>query len=98
MLTKEKIIDNKTWVEDNHLVTQFIKSLEKIRGSLQTIIDETIVVDEQTFDNITVVAKLEWQYCATDLHKRPKMHHIVNVLSTLGEKWQPKLSRSRSWS
>ncbi|CAJ2675998.1 unnamed protein product [Trifolium pratense] len=88
IITGRKALDDTQPEENIHLVTWFRRMLLN-KSSFQTIIDQTIEVDEETYASINTVAELAGHCSAREPHQRPDMSHAVNVLSSLVEVWKP---------
>jgi hypothetical protein len=88
IITGRKALDDSQPEENVHLVTWFRRMLLN-KGSFQTIIDQTVEVDEESYASINTVAELAGHCSAREPHQRPDMSHVVNVLSSLVEVWKP---------
>lgn len=88
IITGRKALDDSQPEENFHLVTWF-RRMQLNKDSFRTIIDPTIVVDEETYVSINIVAELAGHCSAREPYQRPDMSHVVNVLSPLIEKWNP---------
>ncbi|KAI4357481.1 hypothetical protein L6164_001429 [Bauhinia variegata] len=87
MISGRKALDNSQSEENVHLVSWFRRVL--INKDIQNAIDPTIVLDEETYSSICVVAELAGHCCTREPHNRPDMSHAVNVLLPLVEVWKP---------
>ncbi|MFS8018540.1 putative protein kinase RLK-Pelle-LRR-IX family [Helianthus anomalus] len=61
----------------------------KDKGTFRKAIDPTLNHDEEALAGVSRVAELAGYCCAYEPHRRPDMSHVVNVLSSLSERWNP---------
>ncbi|KAD3337046.1 hypothetical protein E3N88_32566 [Mikania micrantha] len=89
MLTGRKAMDNTKPEDEKHLVTWFHKDLT-LKEDLMKVIDPTLDTNEEkTVENIYKVGLLAAQCTKRDRHQRPDMGHVVFVLGSLVEQWEP---------
>ncbi|KAK1552217.1 hypothetical protein Q3G72_012554 [Acer saccharum] len=59
------------------------------KNTFSLSIDEAIEVDEGKLDSISTVVELAMHCCVREPYQKPEMAHVVNVLSSLADKWAP---------
>ncbi|KAK0572957.1 hypothetical protein LWI29_000976 [Acer saccharum] len=62
---------------------------ESDKNTFSLSIDEAIEVDEGKLDSISTVVELAMHCCVREPYQKPEMAHVVNVLSSLADKWAP---------
>ncbi|KAF9597436.1 hypothetical protein IFM89_018882 [Coptis chinensis] len=75
--------------EDRRNLASWFWQINSSKERLMAAVDKALHVNEETLDNISIVAELARHCTASDPSQRPEMGHAVNVLSQLGEKWKP---------
>lgn len=88
LLTGLTALDESRPEESRYLAEWFWRiksSKEKLNGAL----DNSVEVNEETLETISIVADLAGLCTAREPHHRPDMGHVVNVLTPLVEKWKP---------
>ncbi|WOL04519.1 receptor protein kinase TMK1-like [Canna indica] len=88
LVTGLKALDETRPDESRYLASYFIQ-MKSSKEKLRSIIDPSLVVTDETFDSICIIAELAGHCVARDSHQRPDMSHAVNVLAPLVEKWKP---------
>lgn len=88
LLTGLKALDEDRPDESRYLAFWFGK-MKNTREKLESIVDPSLAVTEETLESICVMAELAGHCTARDPHQRPDMGHAVNVLAPLVEKWSP---------
>ncbi|RRT50653.1 hypothetical protein B296_00040878 [Ensete ventricosum] len=88
LLTGLKALDESRPDESRYLAFWFGK-MKNTREKLESIMDSSLAVTEETLESICVMAELAGHCTARDPHQRPDMGHAVNVLAPLVEKWSP---------
>ncbi|XP_042505611.1 receptor protein kinase TMK1-like [Macadamia integrifolia] len=88
LITGRKALDETQSEDSIYLVTWFRRMLIN-KDTFQKAIDPTIDLCEETLARINTVVELAEHCCASELHQRPDMRHVVNVLSSLAEVWKP---------
>ncbi|XP_078434042.1 receptor-like kinase TMK4 [Wolffia australiana] len=74
--------------ESQHLAAWFV-ALGPSKDKLRAAVDPAMVLTEDAFESVSVVAELA-RHCATrDPRQRPDMGHAVNVLGPLVDRWRP---------
>ncbi|XP_010485099.1 PREDICTED: receptor-like kinase TMK2 [Camelina sativa] len=86
LLTGQKSIDEAR--SDTHIAIWFRKMVFE-KDSLAKVIDDIIEVDEETRRSIQEVAELACHCCTKEPEQRPEMTHVVSVLASLAEHWEP---------
>lgn len=74
---------------DKKYIAQWFLPIKSSKEMLKAIIDPAIEVDEETFENVCIIAELAGHCTSSNEFQRPEMAHIVSVLSPLVEKWKP---------
>ncbi|KAK6931703.1 Protein kinase domain [Dillenia turbinata] len=87
LITGRKALDDSQPEESVHLVTWFRRMI--MNDTFKKAIDTSIDHNEETIASIKTVAELAGHCCAREPYQRPDMSHIVNVLSSLVDKWKP---------
>ncbi|XP_065027281.1 receptor protein kinase TMK1-like [Musa acuminata AAA Group] len=88
LLTGLKALDEDRPDESRYLAFWFGR-MKNTREKLESIVDPSLAVTEETLESICVMAELAGHCTARDPHQRPDMGHAVNVLAPLVEKWSP---------
>ncbi|XP_020215182.1 receptor protein kinase TMK1 [Cajanus cajan] len=88
LLTGLMALDESRPEESRYLVEWFWQ-IKSCKEALKAAIDPTLEVSEETFESISIVAELAGHCTSREASHRPDMSHVVNVLSTLVEKWRP---------
>ncbi|KAG1334195.1 putative Receptor protein kinase TMK1 [Cocos nucifera] len=88
LITGRKAIDTTQSEESRHLATWF-RRMHLNKDAFQKAIDPNIILDEETFKSIKIVADLACHCTMREPHQRPDMAYAVNVLSSLAEIWKP---------
>eukprot|EP00250_Pteridium_aquilinum_P015452 c22586_g1_i1 orf=435-3374(-) len=88
LITGRKALDETQPEESVHLVAWFRRMSSK-KDDFRSAIDPTLVVTDESFQSILVVAELAGHCTSREAWHRPDMSHAVNVLSPLVEKWKP---------
>ncbi|XP_010474163.1 PREDICTED: receptor-like kinase TMK2 [Camelina sativa] len=86
LLTGQNAIDEAR--SDTHIATWFRKMVFE-KDSLAKAIDNIIEVDEETRRSIQEVAELACHCCSMEPEERPEMSHVVSVLASVVEQWEP---------
>ncbi|KAK7244809.1 hypothetical protein RIF29_39636 [Crotalaria pallida] len=94
LLTGLMALDDDRPEEKQYLAAWFwqIKSdKEKLMSAIDPALDikETLDINEETFETVSVIAELAGHCTAREPSQRPDMGHAVNVLAPLVEKWKP---------
>ncbi|CAK9157382.1 unnamed protein product [Ilex paraguariensis] len=88
IITGRKALDETVPDERAQLVTWFRKVLVN-KDNIRKAIDQSLDLDEETFNSICRVAELAGHCTAREPFQRPDMGHAVNILSPLVEQWKP---------
>ncbi|URE37089.1 receptor protein kinase [Musa troglodytarum] len=88
LITGLKALDEDRPEESRYLASWFCQ-MKNDKDKLKSIIDPSLVVTDETFESIGVIAELAGHCAAREPHQRPDMGHAVNVLSPLVDKWKP---------
>ncbi|KAG0556543.1 hypothetical protein KC19_11G061400 [Ceratodon purpureus] len=88
LMTGRRALDETQEEENMHLVTWFSRMNTDEEGFKLTI-DPAILVDDETFRSLRVVAELAGHCTAREPYQRPDMGHVVTVLGPLVDKWKP---------
>lgn len=89
MITGRKALDETQPEDSVHLVTWF-RRMYFNKDTFQKAIDPTLdILDPETHASMETVAELAGHCCAREPNQRPEMGHVVNVLSSLTDKWRP---------
>ncbi|KAK2635524.1 hypothetical protein Ddye_030316 [Dipteronia dyeriana] len=88
LITGRKAIDQSQDEESVSIVNWFRK-IRSDKKAFSLSIDDAIEVDEGNLDSISTVAELAMHCCEREPYQRPEMAHVVNVLSSLDDKWTP---------
>lgn len=91
MIIGRKLFDNNKSDEEHYLVTWFEMKLPKgmTSNSFWDIIDQTIVLDEETMTNIDIVAKLARCCYLKHPDQCSNMGQLLNALSRLVKEYIP---------
>ncbi|KAK6930663.1 Leucine-rich repeat [Dillenia turbinata] len=88
LITGRKALDETLPDERSHLVTWFRRVLIN-KDNIRKAIDQTLDLDEETYESICKVAELGGHCTAREPSQRPDMGHAVNILGPLVEQWKP---------
>ncbi|CAL9761371.1 unnamed protein product [Musa acuminata subsp. burmannicoides] len=88
LITGLKALDEDRPEESRYLASWFCQ-MKNDKDKLKSIIDPSLVVTDETFESIGVIAELAGHCAAREPHQRPDMGHAVNVLAPLVDKWKP---------
>ncbi|GLT57675.1 hypothetical protein SLA2020_306300 [Shorea laevis] len=88
LITGRKALDESQPEESMHLVTWF-RRMYINKDLFRKAIDPAIDLNEETLASISTVAELAGHSCAREPYQRPDMGHVVNVISSLVERWKP---------
>ncbi|CAL9124799.1 unnamed protein product [Musa acuminata var. zebrina] len=88
LLTGLMALDENRPEESRYLVSWFCQ-MKTTKENLNSIIDPALVVTDENFDSISIIAELAGHCAAREPQQRPDMGHAVNVLAQLAEKWRP---------
>lgn len=88
LLTGLMALDENRPEESRYLVSWFCQ-MKTTKENLKSIIDPALVVTDENFDSISIIAELAGHCAAREPQQRPDMGHAVNVLAQLAEKWRP---------
>ncbi|WOK96466.1 receptor protein kinase TMK1 [Canna indica] len=88
LLTGLKALDENRPEESRYLASWFCQ-MKSNKEKLKSIIDPSLVVTDESFESICIIAELAGHCAAREPHQRPDMGHAVNVLAPLVEKWKP---------
>lgn len=91
LITGRKALDNSLDDDSAHLVTWFKRM--QIQNEFRQAVDPAIDLnDAEISRSVSIVSDLAGHCSVRDPHQRPDMSHVVNILSSLAEKWQPSRS------
>ncbi|XP_010446082.1 PREDICTED: receptor-like kinase TMK2 [Camelina sativa] len=90
LLTGQKCIDEARSKDDTHIAICFRKMVFE-KESLAKVIDDFIEFDEETQRSIQEVAELACHCCTKEPEQRPEITHVVSVLVSLVEQWEPNI-------
>ncbi|CAL9210606.1 unnamed protein product [Musa hybrid cultivar] len=88
LLTGLMALDENRPEESRYLVSWFCQ-MKTTKENLNSIIDPALVVTDENFDSISIIAELAGHCAAREPQQRPDMGHAVNILAQLAEKWRP---------
>ncbi|KAL5760820.1 hypothetical protein ACOSP7_019306 [Xanthoceras sorbifolium] len=88
LISGRKALDETQPEDSVHLVSWF-RRMHVNKDTFRKAIDQIIDLNEETYSSVSTVAELAGHCCAREPHQRPDMGHVVNVLSSLAELWQP---------
>ncbi|XP_068659070.1 receptor protein kinase TMK1-like [Aristolochia californica] len=75
--------------EENRYLVEWFWRVKSNKEKLMSATDQSLGVNEETFESIAIIAELAGHCTARDPNQRPDMGHAVSVLSPLVEKWKP---------
>jgi len=93
LLIGRRALDETQTEENMHLVTWFQRMMVKNKNDFRSAVDPTMIVDDETYKTMTIVAELAGHCTSREPYQRPDMSHCVNVLAPLVEQWKPSASR-----
>ncbi|KAJ8470370.1 hypothetical protein OPV22_024713 [Ensete ventricosum] len=88
LLTGLMALDENRPEESRYLVSWFCQ-MKTTKENLKGVIDPALVVTDENFESISIIAELAGHCAAREPQQRPDMGHAVNVLVQLAEKWRP---------
>ncbi|CAL9104226.1 unnamed protein product [Musa textilis] len=88
LLTGLMALDENRPEESRYLVSWFCQ-MKTTKENLKSVIDPALVVTDENFESISIIAELAGHCAAREPQQRPDMGHAVNVLAQLAEKWRP---------
>ncbi|XP_068662428.1 receptor protein kinase TMK1-like [Aristolochia californica] len=75
--------------EESRYLVEWFWRIKSNKEKLMSTVDQSLGVNEETFESIAIIAELAGHCTARDPNQRPDMGHAVSVLSPLVEKWKP---------
>ncbi|KAG9444412.1 hypothetical protein H6P81_015752 [Aristolochia fimbriata] len=75
--------------EETRYLVEWFWRIKYNKEKLISSVDQSLGVNEETFETIAIIAELAGHCTARDPNQRPDMGHAVSVLSPLVEKWKP---------